>query len=80
MTDEWLMRSVREGDLTRMGVLFERQTRTILEARARERATALTWDASYREHWLPLVEGLLRGGENVHVLPTPSTPELVAAG
>lgn len=43
------------------GVLFERLNRLALEARARERAKALTWDASYREHWLPLVNDLLHG-------------------
>lgn len=31
MTDEWLMRAVREGDLTRMGVLFERHHRALFD-------------------------------------------------
>ena len=31
MTDEWLMRAVREGDLTRMGVLFERHHRPLFD-------------------------------------------------
>jgi RNA polymerase sigma-70 factor (ECF subfamily) len=31
VTDEWLMRAVREGDLTRMGVLFERHHRPLFE-------------------------------------------------
>jgi glycosyltransferase involved in cell wall biosynthesis len=60
------------------GVLFERQTRLILEAKARERAKALTWDASYQHHWKPLVEGLLRGAP-AQVAPAPER-ELVAAG
>lgn len=41
------------------GVLFERQTRLIYEAKARRRAQDHTWDASYRDHWRPLVDGLL---------------------
>jgi len=31
VTDEWLMRAVREGDLTRMGVLFERHHRPLFD-------------------------------------------------
>jgi RNA polymerase sigma-70 factor (ECF subfamily) len=31
VTDEWLMRAVREGDLTRMGVLFERHHRALFD-------------------------------------------------
>ena len=43
------------------GVLFEVNTRKILESRARERAKSLTWDNSYERHWKPLVEELLGG-------------------
>ena len=31
MTDEWLMRAVREGDLNRMGLLFERHHRPLFD-------------------------------------------------
>lgn len=31
MTDEWLMRAVRDGDLTRLGVLFERHHRALFD-------------------------------------------------
>lgn len=40
------------------GVLFEMNTRRIAEARCRERAKLFTWERSFREFWLPLVEGL----------------------
>lgn len=59
------------------GVLFERGTRLILEAKARERARALTWDASYQDHWVPLVEGLLHPRP---VVTSDEERELVAAG
>lgn len=59
------------------GVLFERTNRLALEARARERAKALTWDASYRDHWVPIVNDLLRGGKAIE---SEHERELVAAG
>jgi RNA polymerase sigma factor (sigma-70 family) len=31
VTDEWLMRAVRDGDLTRLGVLFERHHRPLFD-------------------------------------------------
>ena len=31
MTDEWLMRAVRDGDLTRLGMLFERHHRSLFD-------------------------------------------------
>jgi RNA polymerase sigma factor (sigma-70 family) len=31
VTDEWLMRAVRDGDLTRMGMLFERHHRPLFD-------------------------------------------------
>lgn len=42
-------------------VVLERETRKRFQAAGYERARGLTWDASYQEHWKPLVAGLLEG-------------------
>jgi len=57
------------------GVLFERVNRRVLQARARERVRALTWDIAYQRHWLPLIEELLHPERT-----TAPQRELVAAG
>lgn len=70
------------------GVLFERTNRLALEARARQRAQHWTWDRSYREHWLPIVDDLLHGmkeaaplhGSGPPVEPTPQLSPSPGAG
>lgn len=49
-------------------VLFETNTRRIGEALARERGATFSWDAAYRDHWCPLVTGLLDGKPGIRAL------------
>ena len=65
------------------GVLFERTNRLVLEARARQRAKALTWDAAF-ERWRRVVGDLLVGQVTpdlpVEDLSDERAGDLVAAG
>lgn len=68
------------------GAMFERTSRVVLEAKARQRARAFTWDASY-ERWKRIVTGLLEGDATTdrsrcaeRSISTRPEGELVAAG
>jgi glycosyltransferase involved in cell wall biosynthesis len=64
------------------GVLFELQTRKILEARARARAPLFSWDNSYERHWKPLIAELLGDvapRESAHRSPNGAVLETVSA-
>lgn len=67
------------------GVLFERTTRLVLEAKARERAKVLTWDNAYAK-WQTVIAEVLGGARQDtkgHLMsPNGTSPEreLVAAG
>jgi glycosyltransferase involved in cell wall biosynthesis len=43
------------------GVIYELNIRKQAELRCRDRAQLFSWEAAFRDHWLPLVESLLRG-------------------